>query len=104
MCDFLIVGVLTDELILKEKGTHPVIPFKERFKLIQSIRYVDQVIPQVDKNKQRIVDEYNIDAISVGDDWRGRFPETSCHVEYLPYTKSVSSTILKDTLQILKKD
>lgn len=104
MCDFLIVGVSTDELIEKEKGKRPVIPFEERFRVIQSIRYVDQVIPQVDKNKQQIVDQYNIDAISVGDDWKGRFPKTTCHVEYLPYTKSVSSTILKNTLQILKKD
>lgn len=104
MCDFLIVGVSTDELIEKEKGKRPVIPFEERFKVIQSIRYVDQVIPQVDKNKQQIVDQYDIDAISVGDDWKGKFPKTSCKVEYLPYTKSVSSTILKNTLQILKKD
>ena len=104
MCDFLIVGVSTDELIEKEKGNRPVIPFEERLKVIESISYVDKVIPQVDKNKQRIVDLHNIDAISVGDDWKGRFPKTTCHVEYLPYTKSVSSTILKNTLKLSKKN
>jgi len=98
----LIVGVSTDELILREKGQLPVIPFEERLNVVKAVKYVDEVIPQVDKNKQRIVDEYGIDAISVGDDWKGRFPVTTCHVEYFPYTKSVSSTILKETLKIQK--
>ncbi|WP_222942415.1 adenylyltransferase/cytidyltransferase family protein [Arenibacter arenosicollis] len=100
MCDHLIVGVSTDELILKAKGRLPVIPFEERIKLVKAISYVDEVIPQVDKNKQRIVDEYNIDAISVGDDWKGRFPKTTCPVEYVTYTANVSSTILRETLQL----
>lgn len=100
LCDHLIVGVSTDELIEKEKGKRPVIPFEERIKLVSAIKYVDEVIPQKDKNKQFIVDEYSIDAISVGDDWKGRFPKTTCPVEYFPYTKSVSSTILKDTLKL----
>ncbi len=100
MCGYLVVGVSTDELIAKEKGRPPVIPFEERIKLVKAISYVDEVIPQVDKNKQRIVDEYNIDAISVGDDWKGRFPKTTCPVEYVAYTANVSSTILKETLQL----
>ena len=103
LCDYLVVGVSTDELIEKEKGKLPVIPFDERMKVVKAIKYVDEVIPQTDKNKQRVVDEHNIDAISVGDDWRGRFPKTSCPVEYFTYTESVSSTILKDTLKLEKK-
>lgn len=103
LCDYLVVGVSTDELIAKEKGKRPVIPFEERIKLVKAIKYVDEVIPQIDKDKQRVVDDHNIDAISVGDDWRGRFPKTSCPVEYFTYTASVSSTILKDTLQLQKK-
>lgn len=102
MCDHLIVGVSTDELILKEKGRVPVIPFKERVRVVKALSCVDEVIPQYDKNKQSVVDKYEIDAITVGDDWRGRFPKTSCPVEYLTYTKSVSSSLLKDTLQLLK--
>ena len=100
LCDYLIVGVSTDELIEKEKGKRPVIPFHERVKVIQSIGLVDEVIPQEDKNKQKIVDTYKIDAISVGDDWRGRYPKVSCAMEYFPYTASVSSTILKDALKL----
>ena len=100
LCNYLIVGVSTDELIEREKGKKPIIPFNERVKVVQAIGVVDQVIPQEDKNKQKIVDKYNIDAISVGDDWRGRYPKVSCAMEYFPYTKSVSSTILKDTLKL----
>ena len=103
LCDYLIVGVSTDELIEKEKGRLPVIPFHERINVVKAIKYVDEVIPQVDKNKQKVVDEYQIDAISVGDDWKGRFPATSCPVEYFAYTENVSSTILKQTLRLDNK-
>ncbi len=100
LCDYLIVGVSTDELIEKEKGNRPVIPFHERIKVVQAIGLVDEVIPQEDKDKQKIVDTYKIDAISVGDDWRGRYPKVSCAMEYFPYTENVSSTILKDALKL----
>lgn len=100
LCDYLIVGVSTDELIEKEKGKRPVIPFEERMKVVEAIGLVDEVIAQVDKDKQRIVDEHHIDAISVGSDWKGRYPKVSCAMEYFPYTANVSSTILKNTLQL----
>ena len=100
LCDYLIVGVSTDELIEKEKGNRPVIPFHERIKVVQAIGLVDEVIPQENKDKQKIVDTYKIDAISVGDDWRGRYPKVSCAMEYFPYTENVSSTILKDALKL----
>ena len=98
LCQKLIVGVSTDELIVKEKGKLPVIPFLERVKIVESIKYVDMVVPQTNKNKQEAIDKYNIDAISVGDDWKGRYPKTSCPVEYFTYTPNVSSTILKGLL------
>jgi len=100
LCDYLIVGVSTDELIEEEKGKPPIIPFEERIKVVQAIRLVDEVIAQTDKNKQRIVDYHNIDAISVGSDWKGRYPEVTCAMEYFPYTENVSSTILKDALKL----
>ena len=103
LCDHLIVGVSTDELILTEKGNAPVIPFEERVSMVQSITGVDEVIPQFDKDKQRIVDENGIDAISVGSDWKGRYPKVSCDMEYFDYTPSVSSTIIKQRLDLLNK-
>lgn len=100
LCDYLIVGVSTDELIEKEKGKRPIIPFEERMKVVQAIGLVDEVIAQTDKNKQRIVDTYNIDAISVGSDWKGKYPKVSCAMEYFSYTANVSSTILRNTLKL----
>lgn len=100
LCDYLIVGVSTDALIESEKGKKPIIPFEERIKVVESIGLVDEVIAQTDKNKQKIVDAYAIDAISVGSDWKGRYPKVSCAMEYFPYTENVSSTILREALKL----
>ncbi|QYK03396.1 adenylyltransferase/cytidyltransferase family protein [Shewanella psychrotolerans] len=103
LCDYLIVGVSTDELIIKSKGRPPMIPFEERISILESNRYVDEVIPQIDKNKQEIVDRYRIDAISVGSDWKGKYPKVSCEMVYFDYTPNVSSTILKQKLNLTSK-
>lgn len=94
----LIVGVSTDELIFKEKGHKPVVPFEKRAAIVESIKYVDKVIPQTDKNKQKIVDELRINAITVGNDWKGKYPNVSCELIYFPYTKNVSSTYLRSNV------
>jgi glycerol-3-phosphate cytidylyltransferase len=98
LCDHLIVGVSTDELIIKSKGRPPLIPFEERISILESNKFVDEVIPQIDKNKQAIVDQYHINAISVGSDWKGKYPEVTCDMVYFDYTPNVSSTVLKQKL------
>ena len=103
LCDHLIVGVSTDELIIKDKGRPPIIPFEERISVLEAIKYVDEVIPQVDKKKQKIVDDYSIDAISVGSDWKGKYPHVSCEMVYFDYTPNVSSTVLKQKLNLVSK-
>lgn len=100
LCEHLIVGVSTDELILKEKGRLPIIPFEERISILQALKEVDEVIPQTDKNKQKVVSQYRIDAISVGSDWLGKYPEVTCAMEYFDYTPNVSSTLLKQKLNL----
>jgi len=100
LCDYLVVGVSTDELIIKSKGRPPVIPFEERISILEANRYVDEVIPQIDKDKQRIVDDFKIDAISVGSDWKGKYPPVTCDMIYFDYTPNVSSTVLKQKLNI----
>ena len=50
-CDYLIVGVSTDELVQKEKNKTPVIPYKERAAIVGALKYVDEVVPQENKNK-----------------------------------------------------
>lgn len=100
LCDYLIVGVSTDDVIIKSKGRPPLIPFEERISILEANRYVDEVIPQIDKNKQNVVDQHNIDAISVGSDWKGKYPEVTCEMVYFDYTPNVSSTVLKQKLDI----
>ena len=95
LCDYLIVGVSTDELALKVKNKNPIIPFQERSEIIKAIKYVNQVIPQTNKNKQDVVDKYNVNAITVGDDWVGKYPSVTCELIYISYTNGISSTLAR---------
>ena len=99
--DYLIVGVSTDEFNLK-KGKKNLIPFKERFEIVKSIKYVDKVIAE-NSWEQKIEDikKYDVDVFVIGDDWRGKFDylREYCEVIYLPRTEGVSTTNLKEKLK-----
>ena len=103
-CDYLIVGVSTDELVMREKNKIPVIPFSERVEIIKAIKYVYEVVPQVDKDKFAAWGKYKFDKMFVGSDWKGtaawdryekQFAEVSVEIIYLPHTDGTSSTILR---------
>lgn len=94
----LIVGVSTDELIRQVKGREPFMSLEHRMEIISELRCVDKVVAQVDKNKQRVVDEFGIDAIVVGSDWRGRYPTVTCEVIYFDYTDGISSSMIREGL------
>lgn len=106
-CEYLIVGVSTDELVQKSKNKNPIIPFDERVEIIKSIKYVDEVVPQINKNKLEAYEKYKFDVMFVGDDWKGtesfnkweeEFKKRGCTIVYFPYTKGTSSTILREKL------
>ena len=106
-CDFLIVGVTTDELCEKRKQKKPVICEEDRVEIVESIKYVDKVVLQTDMNKIKPVLEHNVDAVFVGSDWKGtaawneyekEFAKVGCAVVYLDHTDGISSTILRDRL------
>lgn len=111
-CDHLIVAVSTDEVVKKNKGKTPIIPFEERAKIVGAIRYVDEVVPQIDySDKLGAAKKYAIDVMFVGDDWKGtdkwnqiekQLKEIGIDLIYLPYTHSISSTMLRE--KILNKD
>ncbi len=96
IAETLIVGVSTDELVRQAKGREPFMSLAQRMAILAELRCVDRVIPQVDKNKQRVVDELEVDAIVVGSDWRGRYPPVSCELVYFDYTEGISSSLLRD--------
>lgn len=108
MCEYLIVGVSTDELVQEYKDKTPIIPYEERCKIVEAIRYVDKVVPQENRDKISAFNEHKFDVIFVGDDWKGSkvFEEVDAYMKsngasgvcYIPYTQNVSSTILKDVL------
>ncbi len=106
-CDYLIVGVTTDELCLLNKNKLPVIPERDRMEIVESIKYVDKVIPQKNMNKFEVVKQYKINKVFVGSDWKGteswnkyeqQFATIGCSVVYFDHTEGISSTILRERL------
>lgn len=102
LCDRLIVCVSTDEYIRKNKGHLPITPFSERLMIVGAIRYVDAVDRQDETfSKKDAIKQYKPDLLVVGDDWA---PDTftgegmGVPVAYLPYTKHISSTLLRERL------
>ena len=110
-CDHLIVGVTTDELCLQEKQIAPIIPFIERVAIVQSIRWVDAVVPQVSYDKLEAWHILKFNMVFVGSDWQGtdrwteierKMKAVGVIVRYLPYTKHTSSTELRRALEAMR--
>lgn len=106
-CDYLIVGVSTDELIEKDKHKTPIIPFEDRCSIVEAIKFVDKVVPQDNKNKFEAYQKYHFNKMFVGSDWKGtsawlKFEEQlkpyGVEIVYFDYTQGISSTLLREKL------
>lgn len=106
-CDYLIVGVSTDELVQHDKNKTPIIRFDERCAIVEAIKYVDKVVPQPDKNKMAAWERYHFNKMFVGSDWKGtdawkgferQFAPLGVEIVYLSHTDGISSTILREKL------
>lgn len=102
--DYLIVAVSTDEFnALKNKKAY--YSYENRKLILESIRYVDQVIPETSWD-QKISDiiKYDVDVFVMGDDWKGKFDylKDYCEVVYLPRTVGISTTKIKNDLLKVK--
>ena len=111
LCDILIVGVSTDELVWEYKNKKPVIPFKDRIEIVRSIKYVDVAIPQKNLNKIEALKKLKFNILIVGDDWYNsdkwnkeeeELKKYGVTVIYLPYTSGISSTEIKEKLNEFK--
>ena len=111
-CDYLIVGITTDELALSVKGEKPFIPFEERMEIVESIKFVDEVVPQISYNKMEAWNKLKFDRMFVGDDWKGTkewikiekdLSQYNVEIIYFSYTLHTSSTMLRDILQKIRK-
>ncbi len=106
-CDRLVVGVATDDALVAMKGRPPVIPLAERMEIVASLRFVDEVVPDVAQDKRVAWRARPFDVLFKGTDWQGtpkgvrletEMAEVGATVVYLPYTPSTSSSMLRDFL------
>jgi len=93
--DYLVVGLSSDELNFSKKQRYPVYPQAQRMKIIESLRFVDEVFIEESLDlKAQYIQQFNADILVMGDDWVGKFDEMKqyCEVKYLPRTPSISTT------------
>ncbi|MGH1525238.1 adenylyltransferase/cytidyltransferase family protein [Leifsonia sp. L25] len=109
-CDYLIAGVVSDEMLRLTKGVDPVIPLAERIEIVRHIAYVDQAVAETVPDKLDMWRELHFDVFFKGDDWRGtekglrlerEFAAVGVEVVYFPYTMTTSSTQLRKALAAL---
>ena len=107
LCDKLIVGVTTDELLLEYKKKKAVIPFNERCDIVRNIKCVDAVISQTTMDKFEAWQKLKFDIMFVGDDWYNtkkwqdlerQFNDVNVRIVYFPYTQGTSSTLINQIL------
>ena len=110
LCDSLIVGVTSDELVAY-KNKKAVIPHHERMEIVRNIKFVDAVVPQYDMDKFKMWERLKFDVMFVGDDWFDtpkwkdldkKFKEVGVKIVYFPYTKGISSTLINSTLDNIR--
>ena len=106
-CDYLIVGVSTDEVVEEYKKKTPIIKFEERIAIVEAIKYVDEVVPQTTMDKMEAWKQLKFDVMFHGSDWKGsdmynhiieKFNNIVGQVIFLPHTEGVSSTLLTEVL------
>lgn len=106
-CDYLVVGVNSDELVKAYKNKDVIVPLQERMAIVEAIRYVDEVIRTDTLDKVDAWQRVKYQKLFIGDDWKGndRWKKTEeaiapfgAVVEYLPYTQETCSTVLREKL------
>jgi glycerol-3-phosphate cytidylyltransferase len=110
-CDYLIAGVVSDEMCELTKGRRPVVPLAERLEIVSHINYVDAAVPEVARDKLETWRHLRFDVLFKGDDWRGTpkgmklerdFASVGVEVVYFPYTIHTSSSMLRRVLTAIE--
>ncbi|MBD5786513.1 adenylyltransferase/cytidyltransferase family protein [Cellulosimicrobium terreum] len=111
-CDYLVAGVVDDDMLELAKGRRPVIPVTERAEIVRHLQFVDEVFVETQPDKVETWRRRPFDVFFKGDDWRGtpkgeelerRFAEVGVEVVYFPYTMHTSSTALRRALALLER-
>ena len=107
-CDYLIVGVSTDEVVEEYKHHKPIIPFDDRKAIVEAIKYVDEVVPQTSMDKIEAWNTIHFDVMFHGSEWKGtplynkyeeELAKVGAKIVYLPHTSGISSSMLRDKIQ-----
>ena len=106
-CEYLIVGVLCDEVVREYKKRSPIIQEEDRRKIIASIKGVDKAVINQFRDKMKLWELYHFNVIFIGDDWKGTerwnhfekiLGEIGVDVIYVPYTKGISTTEIRQRI------
>jgi glycerol-3-phosphate cytidylyltransferase len=112
-CDYLVAGVVSDEMVARAKGRSPMIPLVERLEIVRSVKYVDAAFVETVPDKVDTWKQVRFDVLFKGDDWRGTpkgdklerdFAAVGVDIVYFPYTVHTSSTQLRRALDVLTGD
>lgn len=104
-CEYLIVGVSTDEVVNDYKHHLPVIPFNDRLAIVNACKYVDEAVAQISMDKFSAWETLKFDVMFHGNEWQGtelyneyerKFAAVGVKIVYLPHTDGISSTMLRE--------
>lgn len=107
-CDYLIVGVSTDEVVESYKHHKPIIPYEQRAAIVEAIKYVDEVVPQTTMDKTEFLKRRHFDVMFHGDEWKGtemynkyeeEFAKYGARIEFLSHTEGISSSMLRENIK-----
>ena len=108
MCEYLIVGVHSDAIVESYKNRKTIINEEDRREIVGAIKEVDKAVINDTRDKIELWKKYHFDVVFIGDDWKGterwkafekQLAEVGVFVEYIPYTKRISTTKIRETLE-----
>ncbi|MBQ3464315.1 adenylyltransferase/cytidyltransferase family protein [Candidatus Saccharibacteria bacterium] len=107
-CDYLIVDVTPDEIMFKQKNKYPIIGEQNRLAVIRAIKYVDRAELSDDERDFGALKKYGFNILFLSEDHKGKsyyndieekMKQLGVEVIYIPYTKGISSTIIREDLK-----
>jgi glycerol-3-phosphate cytidylyltransferase len=112
-CDYLIVGVYDDELAERSLGRPPLVPMVERMAVVQSVRWVDSVVPQLTQDTYVTWCSLRFDVIFGQERQRGTqawvageagLAQVGVAVEYLSHPQDPTDEFLRQALEVRVAD
>lgn len=109
-CEYLIVAVCGDDYVRDIKHKEPIYDENERMRILAALKCVDEVVPisiEATEDKMLAQELFKFDVLFSGDDWKGseryikteeQFAKIGVSIEYLPYTKGISTTQIKEKI------